>query len=132
MTTEEFWAKSRKAYKQRQKAKKAAFTSKEDYLNSDLYKEKLVRKQRAEKWQAIDKNLFMWNKPEIAIDLSYGDAMTDKVFCVFQLHCPAPPDFVYLGRFRADFVRNEVFMIFLCCFRSVRARQVRFCTCTEL
>lgn len=87
MTTEEFWQKTRKAYKERQKEKKAKFATKEDYLASDLYKANVARRERYEKWQSIDKNEFAWNTPTIALDLSYGDNMSEKVHSL-SLPCP--------------------------------------------
>ena len=79
MSNEEFWQKTRKAYKERQKAKKATFATKEEYLASDFYKQKVARRERAEKWQMIDKNSYAWNTPEVAIDMSYGGDMAEKV-----------------------------------------------------
>jgi len=75
----EFWQRMRKGYKARQKAKKEEFATKEEYMQSDLYKQKQARRDRAEKWHAIDKHTYPWNKPEVVIDLSYGEDMVDKV-----------------------------------------------------
>jgi hypothetical protein len=83
MTSEEFWQKSRKAYKKRQKEKKQSFASKEEYVNSDFYRAKIAKRELAEKWQSIDKNKFSWSTPTISIDLSYSVCMTDKVFRLF-------------------------------------------------
>lgn len=87
MSSEEFWLRTRKAYRERQKAKKNSFQTKEEYLASDFYKMKVARRARAEKWKDIDKNTFSWNTPTIALDLSYAEDMTEKV-PDFTSHAP--------------------------------------------
>lgn len=71
--------KARQRYRQRQKQKKSEFHSKEEYLASDFYKEKTIRRERYLQWKTIDKEVFPWEQPRIVIDFQFASEMTQKV-----------------------------------------------------
>jgi hypothetical protein len=77
----EVWLAKRKRYRQNLKDAKNAFQTKEEYLNSDLYKRNQLKAEIKRKWKEIDMNEpdKFFSGPTIAFDLSYEPELPHQV-----------------------------------------------------
>eukprot|EP01125_Pyxidicula_operculata_P014873 TRINITY_DN5009_c0_g1_i1.p1 TRINITY_DN5009_c0_g1~~TRINITY_DN5009_c0_g1_i1.p1 ORF type:complete len:211 (+),score=52.94 TRINITY_DN5009_c0_g1_i1:1-633(+) len=84
----EFWNKRRKLYKDNQKKKLESFSTKEEYVESDFYKQNIVKRENKKKWRGVEIETIKFNTPCIIIDLQYHVKMTikEKKSTVTQLH----------------------------------------------
>lgn len=104
MTDEEYWQMKRTKNREKIKDNKRKYATKveerlkmtdihfqEEYVGSEDWKKNQEKQKRRRKWRDTDKEDIEFNKPEIVIDLSYSDVMSDKVFLVHPFYLLSGP-----------------------------------------